>query len=242
MIKLDMIKKQTRLVNEKAFDLENNILILCVDVGDYDLTGKTITAVFSPSGVETAPLTTVDNIIQIPIYAEEVRYGINCIQLNFRWGGNCLEQSPIMQLHVEKSLKTTKAESGQIDIITHLIAEVTKAKEDADEALTQANRIVGEAGDIRAALDGSTEAAGTAKENLDGSISLANNINNTLSNPETGTIKQATDANHELQGAIEDSGTAKNELQEVINNSKINELIKISPTQPSWGLWLEEVM
>lgn len=81
----------------------------------------------------------------------------------------------------------------------------------------------------------------TLNENLETNIANANLINETLTNIETGTIKQAMDKNTELEDTIVDAGTAKSELQAVIDSSKINELIKVSTIQPTWGLWLEEV-
>lgn len=239
MITLDMTnKKITTRITTSAFNLENDILILHIDVGDYDLTGKTITAAFSPAGVETLPLTvSTEGLIELPIYASEVQYGVNYIQLNFRWDTNKLEQSSVMMWLIDKSLETTAPAQEKVDIMTYLIAE--------------ANRIVDNAGDIKIALDGSVSNAVTAKEALDGSISTAGTTKTALDGSigTAGTTKTVLDGSISIAGtkkteldvSISNAGTAKNDLQAVIDNSKINELIKISTTQPTWGLWLEEV-
>ncbi len=235
-------KKTSTRITTSAFNLENNILKLEIDCGAYDLTDKTITAVFSPSGVETAPLAVnTDGLIELPIYASEIKHGVNYIQLNFRWDENKLEQSPIIMWVIDKSLETSAPAQEEVDIMTYLIAEANRIVDNAGDIKVALDGSVLDAGTAKDALDGSIDTAGTAKSNLDGSIQSANSINNTLSNAMTGTIKQATDKNIELEETIVDAGTSKSELQAVIDNSKINELIKISTVQPTWGLWLEEV-
>jgi len=136
MITLDMKKKAASVtINTGAFNLENDILTLEISVGDYDLTGKTITAVFSPKAVETSPLTVnAEGKIQLPIYASEVQQGVNYIQLNFRWGTNKLEQSPVMMWVIDKSLETTAPAQEQVDIITYLIAQYNQIKADYEAA------------------------------------------------------------------------------------------------------------
>lgn len=86
-------------------------------------------------------------------------------------------------------------------------------------------------------LDGSITAAGTKKTELDDSIGAAGIAKTALD----GSITTSGTKKAELDGTILNAGTARIDLQAVIDNSKINELIKISPTQPAWGLWLEEV-
>ncbi len=116
MIKIDMNNKKTIRVTENAFHLENNALALRVEITNYNLAGKTITAVFEPSQVEAGPFVPVGNTINIPIITGMVKPGVNYIQLNFRWGGGNLEQSGKMIWTVEKSLE-------DIDILTQLIGE-----------------------------------------------------------------------------------------------------------------------
>lgn len=238
MIVLDMTQKISVRITTSAFNLENDILKLEIDCGIYDLTGKTITAAFSPVGVETAPLTVnTEGLIELPIYAGEIQCGVNYIQLNFRWSTNKLEQSPVMMWVIDKSLETTAPAQEEVNVITYLISE--------------ANRIVDEAGDLKIALDGSTSNASTAKDALDESISTAGTtkaaLDGSIGTAETsktvldGSISTAGTKKTELDGSILNAGTAQNDLQVVINNSKINELIKVSTIQPAWGLWLEEV-
>jgi hypothetical protein len=134
MIILDMSKKNINVkIPDNAFSLENKIVTLKISVGDYDLTKKTITAVFNPSQVETAALSVIDGVIQLPIYSSEVQYGLNYIQLNFRWGDSYLEQSPIMIWVINKSLPTTSPAEENVDIITDLIAQLRALQDDYTE-------------------------------------------------------------------------------------------------------------
>lgn len=191
MIVLDMIKKIDVLITHKHYSLENGIFTLQIDVGDYDLTNKTITAKFNPSKVETGALEVVDGAIQIPIYSSMVQYGINYIQLNFRWDENKLEQSGKLVWIIDNSLETEGVAEEEVDIISYLINEIKSAKATAD-------RMIEDAGDVRIELDESTASA-TA-------------INDTLADPVTGTIKLATDANATLSQSIIDAGVAKDAL------------------------------
>lgn len=128
MIVLNMDNKaETVTIKNHNFTLENDILLLEIDCGDYNLTDKVITAAFSPAEVETGALSVVNNIIQLPIYSSEVMTGLNLIQINFRWDTNKLEQSPIMQWIVNASVPTTKPAQEDIDIITYLISQVQAA-------------------------------------------------------------------------------------------------------------------
>lgn len=214
-----MINKKELQITEKMFSLENDVITLALSAPYYDLTGKTITAVFSPSGIETEPLEAVDGVIQIPIYSSMIKKGVNFIQLNFRWGTTKLEQSGKLMWVIGQSLETTGPAQEDVDIITYLVNIATQAKKDADTALLEANRIVEEAGDVRFVLDESVETAGESKEALDESISLANTtkteldesiqdantINASLTDEETGTIKRATDINIALENNIDDA-------------------------------------
>ena len=68
----------------------------------------------------------------------------------------------------------------------------------------------------------------TLNVNLETNITNANLINETLTNAETGTIKQATDINTELESTIVDAGTAKNDLQGAIDDSQIGNLSELT--------------
>jgi hypothetical protein len=148
LIVLDMIKKTDVRITHKHYSLENGIFTLQIDVGDYDLTNKTITAKFSPKEVETGSLDVIDGIINLPIYSNLLKYGVNYIQLNFRWDENKLEQSPRMMWNISPSLAATEAAQEDVDIISYLISEV--------------NRVVSETEDIKEALDESVANANTA--------------------------------------------------------------------------------
>ena len=118
MIVLDMTKKTDVRITHKHYSLENGILTLRIDVGDYDLTGKTITAKFSPREVETGNLDVINGIINLPIYSNLLKSGVNYIQLNFRWDENKLEQSPKMMWNISPSLTATEAAQEDVDIIS----------------------------------------------------------------------------------------------------------------------------
>lgn len=140
MITLDMGKKFERVrISDIGFSLENNLVTLEMSVVDgaeaYLLTGKTVTAVFYPSGVETAPLTVTDGVIYLPITSELIRYGHNDIQLFFRWtdGTQHVENAPIMYKYFEESLLSLVPADGSVDIITSLIAQVNQAIIDVGE-------------------------------------------------------------------------------------------------------------
>ena len=230
MIKLDMINKNEIRIYNKMFTLENDILILELDVQEYDITNKIITASFSMTEVETMPLVVVDNIIHLPIYSNLIKYGLNYIQLNFRWD-NKLEQSGKMVWKIDRSIPTTGVAQDSVDIITHLVDIATQAKTDAYTALAEANRIALEAGDVRIAIDDSVENAITSKVNLDESVVLAddsklkldastdnaNAINLILSNDIDGTIKQAMDINSEL----ESSTSSAHQINDILSDSEV---------------------
>lgn len=223
-----MTNKEELQITEKMFNLENDVITIALNAPEYDLTGKIITAVFSPSGVETEPLEVVDGVIQIPIYTSMIERGINLIQLNFRWGTTKLEQSGKLMWVIDQSLGTPGPTHRDIDIISYLINEINTAKETADRVVSDVGDIkvaldssIEDAGESKVALEGSISTAGTTKTGLDGSITSANSINNTLSNPTTGTIKLATDSKTALDGSIVDAGTAKSEIEQAITNNQI---------------------
>lgn len=244
LIQIDMLKKKDIRIPNKAFHLENNSLTLSIELLNYTIDGKIITASFEPARIETGALEISDGVILIPIHSNMVKIGINYIQLNIRWDGNKLEQSPKMLWQIDKSLETDGAAPEDVDLISYLVSIATQAKVDADDALAEANRVVDVAGDVRIALDNSTDSANNAKfeieestrqannakSNLDGSINLGSNtkrdldesisraveINDVLSDEVIGTIKIANNSKVALEGSIIESGTAKSALDDSI--------------------------
>lgn len=189
MITMNMTTKREVRITDKHFSLENNILTLTINIGDYDITGKQITAVLEPKGIETAPLATSTDAegvttVSLPIYSSYISEGVNYIQLYFRWDTTKLEQSGKMMWVVERSLVADDPGVEQQDLMSYYLQQITLA-------IAEADRVVDEAGDIRVELDESTASA-TA-------------INNTLADPATGTIKLATDAEDSLQATIDAS-------------------------------------
>lgn len=136
MITLDMSKKDRKVpIPIQAFSTENGVVTLEISVGGYDLTNKTITAVFEGKP-ETAPLSVVDGLIQVPITSDLVEQGKNLIQINFRWGVDTLEQSPVMLWEMNKSLAPNPVGTESVDIITALILQCNAATSAAEEAAT----------------------------------------------------------------------------------------------------------
>lgn len=146
MIALDMMKKKEGRITDKHYTIENNILTIQFGAGDYDLAGKTITAVFSPSGVETAPLTASEGVISVPVYSDYIEAGVNYIQLYFRWDTNKVENSGKYLWVVEASLPSTEVSDQDVDIVTALIAQANAAIDTA-EALKGIDTIERTAGD-----------------------------------------------------------------------------------------------
>lgn len=219
MIALDMIKKKGGRITDKHFSLENGVLTLSIDIGDYDITGKQITAVFEPQAVETVPLTaeTVEGVttVSLPIYSSYIAEGVNFIQLYFRSGTTTLEQSGKMLWVVERSLVATAPGTEEQDLMSYYLAQMVLA-------IAEADRVVDEAGDIRVELDESTASA-TA-------------INNTLADPATGTIKLATDANATLAQAIVDAGIAEAAITDPVTGAiALAEAAEDDLTNPTTG-------
>lgn len=115
-------KNDPVIIPEGAFSTETGILTLEISLGDYSLTGKTITAVFSQTAVETGTLIVSNGMIQLPIVQGLLVAGENYIQLNIR-EGLTLEQSPIMKWMVGMSVAGTDPAPTDVDIITELIAQ-----------------------------------------------------------------------------------------------------------------------
>lgn len=199
---MNMTTKREVRITDKHFSLENDILTLNINIGDYDITGKQITAVFEPKGIETVPLTaeTAEGVttVSLPIYSSYIAEGVNYIQLYFRWDTTKLEQSGKMMWVVERSLVADNPGVKQQDLMSYYLQQMVLA-------IAEADRVVDEAGDVRVELDGSTASA-TA-------------INNTLADPATGTIKLATDANATLSQSIIDAGIADGALTDPVTGA-----------------------
>lgn len=235
-MKIDMNNKKTIRVTDKAFHLENNVLVLGLDVVNYDLTGKTVTAIFEPSQVEAGPFEPVGNVVNMPIIAGMAKPGVNYIQLNFRWGGGNLEQSGKMIWTVEKSLE-------DIDILTQLIGEyrgmlgnendrvfaegerdrAEQAREsvfaeimaDANEAEGNLNQAIEDGNAIHGTLLTDIENAGTADRDLSGTIGDADTIYRNLSD-------KVDDAD-EIYDKLTDEDTGAIPLANEINDTLTNE-------------------
>lgn len=124
MITLYMSQKNDPvIIPDGAFSTEAGILTLEISLGSYSLTGKTITAVFSQTAVETATLIVSNSLIQLPITLGLLVAGENQIQLNIR-EGLTLEQSPIMKWIVGLAVAGTDPAPTDVDIITELIAQI----------------------------------------------------------------------------------------------------------------------
>ena len=211
-------KRETRLT-EKHFSVENNILTLQINLGDYDLTDKTITAAFNPTGFETAPLSSAvvdgDNVVSIPIFASYIQEGVNYIQLYFRWDTTKLETSGVMMWIIDKPIVATEPGQEEQDLMSYYLEQMTLA-------IAEADRVVDEAGDVRILLDASTGNAQT--------------INDTLSDPLTGTIKLADDKNTELEATIVDAQTAKSNLDTPVTGAiALAEIAEDAITNPTTG-------
>jgi len=124
MIILDMTKKSNILVvNENAFNLETGILTIEIDSGNYDLSGKTITATFNQRAIETAALSVINGIINLPITPNLIVPGYNEFQLNFYINGS-REQSPIFIWRVLKSIIGTDESQEYQDILANLLDQL----------------------------------------------------------------------------------------------------------------------
>ena len=141
---MDMNSKIDYRVLQKHYTIENNILTLIIDVGGYELEGKTISASFSPSNVEVGPLSVVDGLIHLQITAGMIEKGVNNIQFTFRWG-DYIEQSGKLVWVIDESLVGTTPSDDTVDIISTLIALTTNAIE-ANNAITdvEALRVLAE--------------------------------------------------------------------------------------------------
>lgn len=129
-----MKNKKDRVIDLTAFHLENRAITLQIRLENYDATNKFVTAVFSPTKVETGQLKVIDNIINIPILASMVDVGINEIQLNFREGTQ-LEQSGKLIWNVKESIEAREVAQEKIDIITDLINRVTETIDSVQDIL-----------------------------------------------------------------------------------------------------------
>lgn len=151
MITLDMTDKSTPVnIITGAFSTETGILTLQISLGAYSLIGKTVTAVFSKTGVETSPLTVTNTVIQLPIVAGYVLRGVNEIQLNIR-EGLTLEQSPIMTWRILQPVSATDPSDSDVDVITWLLNSAIDSKNAAEEAIEYAETQLEGVGDTQTA-------------------------------------------------------------------------------------------
>ena len=128
---MDMDSKRDYRVLQKHYTIENNILTLIIDVGEYELEGKTISASFTPSAVEVGPLSVVEGLIHLQITAGMIGKGVNNIQFTFRWG-DFIEQSGKLVWVIDESLVGTTPSDDTVDIISTLIALTTTAISDLE--------------------------------------------------------------------------------------------------------------
>lgn len=142
-------KDSTVTVYEAAFDLENGVTTLPLEVIDgydvedvaipYSLTGKTITAVFSETGYQSEPLEVIDGIVQLPIAYGQVTDATNYIQLFFRWGTDTVDIGPKMRWEVLGALDGTAPTPAQVDIITWTLAQIAALDGIATDAASDAS-------------------------------------------------------------------------------------------------------
>lgn|GEM_PF-4171863 len=171
MITLDMTKKHIDVaITEQSFVLESGILTLQISLGAYDLTGKTITAGFSITELETGALAVADGVIQLPIYYGLLAYGTNYIQINLRQG-TTLEQSPRMVLFVRNGVTTTPPSAEDATLVTYLVNLCVTATATADAVVADYESLLGEGHQLQS--------------DLQQSITDGNTINNTLTNTTT---------------------------------------------------------
>lgn len=150
MITINMVEKSRKVaLDERTFDVENNILTLQIKVLDgvdpYDFTGKTVTAVIPTTDIETGVLDVTDGVVSLPVTRGLFKAGTNEMQLVFRSGVDTHERSPIMVWHVDEALLATGAPVEQTDLLGHLIAEVVAAQEaEAQHVANEAGRVAAE--------------------------------------------------------------------------------------------------
>lgn len=144
MITLDMTKKHIDVaITEQSFVLESGILTLQISLGAYDLSGKTITAGFSITELETGALAVADGVIQLPIYYGLLAFGTNYIQLNIRQG-TTLEQSPRMVLFVRNGVQTTPPTAEDATLVTYLVNLCVTATAAAEAVVADFEEDMGE--------------------------------------------------------------------------------------------------
>jgi len=126
-----MLEKSTEvLLEDLMFDTANDTLTLEMEFisGEevYDMTSKTVTAIFYPNMYETTLLPIVDGVVSLEMKADYLKYGVNKIQLYIR-NGEFVDPSPIMRWEILRALKSELPSDGSVDIITDLINQVTSA-------------------------------------------------------------------------------------------------------------------
>lgn len=126
-------KGARKFVTDNAFTLESGVLTLQVSLGSYSLSGKTVTASFSPKLVETGALSVVGGVIQIPITPSLIQAGPNEIQLNIRTS-TTLEESPIMEWNVLESIMATTTPTDDPGILGGILDDILTLQTDLDTA------------------------------------------------------------------------------------------------------------
>lgn len=162
--------------------------------------------------------------IPLPSEFEEMEIRVTAAKNTAVEAANAAKESELTALAKLNEVVTTNEE------LEENITAGNQTKQALDKSITDSET-------AKEALDGSINTAGTKKTELDDSITTAGTTKTALD----GSINTAGTKKTELDGSILNAGTAKSELQAVIDSSKINELIKVSTIQPTWGLWLEEV-
>lgn len=107
------------------FKTENNILTLEIYLVEdgiaYDLTGKTITAIFQEKP-PTSPLSVSDGLIQLPITSDLLVIGKNKFQLSLVYGDYSQELTPIFLWQIETPV-VAGIDGESLDILTSLITQ-----------------------------------------------------------------------------------------------------------------------
>ena len=190
----------------KQYDIDSALFIIKIVEADraYPLSGSSVEIIFTkPDGTytmktqleENSPLIIVQNNIHclVPQSALTVIGTVNC-EVTIRGA--------------EGEKLTTRRFGFYVDSI--LLTESVVLSGDnvhvLDGLISQVNRLVGDTGDI--------------KEALDESVVNANTINGILANEVTGTIKVATDTGIDLEDSIEGANYVKGLVEGTIDDSE----------------------
>ena len=108
-----------------------------------------------------------------------------------------------------------------VDLAGDVRIALDESTEDAGQAKADLDGSISTAGTAKSTLDGTIVSAGSKKTELEGAIGSADTKINEITNPTDGTIKQANDAKVLLEGTIVDAGTAKGEIEQAITDNQI---------------------